>query len=128
MTVSAPHWQKAEEGKDSFTANRFITCGNGDKTYYSAEALHKLIQISQAECRVDIGAAQIDVSLGVGRKKGELGDDRNDKYGAQSINEMELLHDRSRDRRAAGRSMKAMPTGLYGVTFELGSDENGSED
>jgi hypothetical protein len=24
--------------------------------------------------------------------------------------------------------MKAMPTGLYGVTFDLGGDENGSED
>ncbi len=70
MTVAAPHWQKGEVGKDYFHANRFVTCG--DKTYYSTEALHKLISISQAECRVDIGTAKIDVSVGVMRKKGVM--------------------------------------------------------
>jgi hypothetical protein len=78
MTVAAPHWQKDEKGKDSFHANRFVTCGNGDKTYCSVEALHKLISISQAERRVDIRAAKIDVSLEVMRKKGELGNNRDD--------------------------------------------------
>jgi len=47
----------------------------------TAEALQKLISISQAGCRVDdTGAAKTDVSRGGMRKKGELGDDRNDKY------------------------------------------------
>jgi hypothetical protein len=127
MTVAAPHWQKGEKGKDSFHANRFVTCDNGDKTYCFVEGLHKLISISQAERRVDIRAAKIDVSLEVMRKKGELGNNRDDKYeqgGAQTMTE--LLHDRGRDRRPGqGRRRKL---GLHGVTFELEGDENGSED
>ncbi|KAN0118926.1 hypothetical protein V8E52_004698 [Russula decolorans] len=90
--------RRGEEGKDSFHAHRFVTCGNGDKTYCSAETLHKLISISQAECRVDIGTVKIDVSLGVMQKKGELGNDKYEKGGAQPMTA--LLHDRGRDRRA----------------------------
>jgi len=77
MTVAAPYWQKGED-----EGRRFITCGNGDKTYCqcSAAALHKLISISQAEWGVDMGGTKINVSLGVMRKRGELGNDMYDKY------------------------------------------------
>ena len=55
------------------------------------------------------------------RKKGESGDDRNDKYeqgGAQTITES--LHDRGRDERAGqGDQLRRHKLGLQGVTFEL---------